>query len=158
MTHLTDSIVQFFQEQGFVIVSTLDAQGQIHCSAKGIASIEEDGHVHLIDLYRSHTFHNLQNNPTASITAVDEHRFVGYTLQGKARIVERDKIEDDHLKKWEQKVIARISKRVIKNIQKQKKEGHHPEAHFAEPQYLIVLDVEKVIDLTPAHLRKPPRD
>ena len=157
MKTLSDDIVNFLERQGFSIVSTLDANGRIHCSAKGIVGIEKKGKVFLIDLYKAETFKNLQRNPTISITSIDEHLFMGYTLKGTAKIVDRDRIKSHIIKAWEERVIQRISKRVIKSIKDYKKSGHHPEAKFPYPEYLIEVDVEDVVDLTPAHLKKIPR-
>lgn len=152
---LSPEMIDFFHKQGFVIVSTLDRQGKIHCSAKGIAGIEEKGQVYLIDVYRARTFDNLNNNSTMSITAVDEQEFKGYTLKGQGKIVERQKIKSHIIKSWEQRVIDRISKRVIKNIQRNKGSSTHPESRFPYPQYLIEMQVQEVVDLAPAHLKQP---
>lgn len=154
---LSSSIIHLIQKQGFTIVSTLDPQGGIHCSAKGIVGIEKEGKVYLIDLYRRNTFDNLKRNPAISITAVDEHRFIGYALKGKAKIVEREYIEGHIIKKWEKRVIQRISKRVIKNLKENKGAFHQPEALFPHPEYLIEMDVKEIIDLTPAHLKRKVR-
>ena len=153
MKKITEDIIHLLQKQGFVIVSTLDAEGSIHCSAKGIAGIEAEGKVYLIDLYRGKTFSNLKRNPTISITAVDEDEFSGFTLKGKARIVDREEIKDHIIKSWEDKVIQRVSKRVIGHIKKERKSLHHPEAIFPHPQYLIEVDVGSVVDLTPKNLK-----
>ncbi|MDD5195237.1 MAG: pyridoxamine 5'-phosphate oxidase family protein [Candidatus Omnitrophica bacterium] len=153
MIKLSDDIRHFLEKQGFVIVSTLDEQGTIHCSAKGIIGIEAEGRIYLIDLYRSRTFHNLTGSPTVSITAVDEHHFVGYTLKGKAEIVEREKIKRHIIKKWEERVIQRISKRLIQSVKTDKKSSAHPESRFPQPQYLIVVNVEEIVDLAPGHLK-----
>lgn len=155
MAKLSSEIINFFHKQGFVIVSTLDSQGKIHCAAKGIIGIEEDGKVYLIDIYRAKTFNNLKSNHTVSITAVDEHEFKGYTLKGQAKIVEREKIKEHIIKSWEQRVIDRISKRVIKNIQRDRGSSTHPETRFPHPQYLIEIQVEDIVDLAPAHLKQP---
>lgn len=157
MQILSDDIVNFLERQGFSIVSTLDADGRIHCAAKGIVGIDKKGKVFLIDLYKAETFKNLQRNPTISITSIDEHLFMGYTLKGKAKIVDRSKIKSHIIKAWEERVIARISKRVIKSIKDYRKSGHHPEAKFPHPEYLIEIDVESIVDLTPSHLKKIPR-
>lgn len=151
---LDENIINFFHNQGFAIVSTLDANGSIHCAAKGIVGIEEEGRVYMVDLYKASTFSNLKRNSTASITAIDEHQFIGYTLKGKAKIVERDKIEEHIIKSWEDKVIQRISQRVIRDVKSDRKLPHHPEAKFPHPQYLIELDVADVVDLAPRHLKK----
>ena len=157
MKALSNDIVNFLEKQSFSIVSTLDAEGNIHCAAKSIVGIEKTGKIFLVDLYKAGTFKNLKANPTISITSVDEHLFMGYTLQGRAKIVDRDKIKSHIIKAWEERVIQRISKRVIKSIKDYRKSGHHPEAKFPYPEYLIEVDVENIVDLTPAHLKKIPR-
>jgi len=156
MKALSDDIVNFLERQSFSIVSTLDADGKIHCAAKGIVGIEKRGKVFLIDLYKAETFKNLQRNPTISITSVDEHLFMGYTLKGKAKIVKRSRIKNHIIKIWEERLIERISKRLIKSVKDYKKSGHHPEAKFPHPEYLIEVDVENIVDLTPSHLKKIP--
>ena len=70
-----------------------------------------------------------------------------FELEGK--IVEREKIRGSLIAEWEERVIHRISKRVIKHIQKEKKDSHHPETLFPPPQYLIEVNVENIVDLTP---------
>ncbi len=155
MKSLPKDIINCLKRQSVVIVSTLDSRERIHCAAKGIVGIDPQGKVYVIDLYYRNTFENLKRNPTISITAVDEERFEGYSLKGKAKIVERDKIEEHIMKEWEQKVIERISSRVIKNIQVSKKTRHHPESRMPQPRYLIVIEVEDIVDLTPSHLKPP---
>ncbi|MCK4912425.1 MAG: pyridoxamine 5'-phosphate oxidase family protein [Candidatus Omnitrophica bacterium] len=154
MDKITDDIIYFFCKQGFVIVSTLDSEGSIHCSAKGIAGIEAEGKVYLLDLYRGKTLSNLKLNPTISITAVDEDEFRGFTLKGVAKIVEREEIKEHIITRWEDKIIQRVSKRVIGHIKKDKKSSHHPEVIFPQPQYLIEMDLKAIVDLTPKNLKK----
>jgi len=154
LKELSDFQAHFLEHQGFVIVSTLDFKGMIHCSAKGIVGIEKSGKLYLIDLYKARTYNNLKKNPLISVTAVDEHQFVGYTLQGTAKLVERDKIKDHIIEKWEEKVLNRISERMLRNLKAEKQGLHHPEALFGHPEYLIEVDVENIIDLTPAQLKK----
>jgi predicted pyridoxine 5'-phosphate oxidase superfamily flavin-nucleotide-binding protein len=153
MQALSQEIVNFLQSQGFVIISTLDADGSIHCSAKGIVTIDEAGKVYLIDLYLGSTFHNLKTRPTVSITAVDERRFMGYSLKGKATIIAKKDFDKSVIGAWQEKIIQRISKRLIKNVQDARSKNGHPEAHLPAAQYLIAVEVEKIIDLTPAHIK-----
>lgn len=154
MINLSKEIIYFFQNQEFAIVSSLDKSGCIHCSAKGIAEIEPEGKVYLIDLYHAHTFRNLKNNPTVSITAINSHQFIGYTLKGKANIIERKQIASHIIEKWKEKLIQRISKRVIKNIKVDKSGSHQPEVNFPNPKHLIVATIESIVDLAPAHLKQ----
>jgi uncharacterized pyridoxamine 5'-phosphate oxidase family protein len=152
---LNKNIIHFMEKQGFVIVSTLDPNGQIHCAAKGIVGIEKSGKIYVIDLYQHRTYQNLQRNPIVSITAVDEHDFIGFTLQGMAKIVPREQIEEHIMTRWEEKIVNRISKRVVTGVQSKKKSKAHFEAHLPHhPLYLIEIEVQHIIDLSPPGIIK----
>lgn len=152
---LDKNIVRFLARQGIVIVSSYDRSGSIHCAVKGIVGIEEDGAVFVIDLYKAHTYKNLMSDPRVSITAVDEEKFTGWTLQGKAKIVQRQDIAAHIQAKWEEKIVNRISSRLLKSLKKDRGAKHHFEAALPTiPQYLIEIDIDNVIDLQPACVRK----
>ncbi|MCG2712265.1 MAG: pyridoxamine 5'-phosphate oxidase family protein [Candidatus Omnitrophica bacterium] len=151
---LPKEIVRLIKKQGFVIVSSLNEEGRIHSSAKGVVGIDESGRVFIIDLYQACTYNNLQKNPVVTVTFFDEHKFEGYALQGKAKIVKKKDIAASVMAEWEDKIIQRISKRMIKNLQAGNASSYHPEASFPHPKYLIEIDVEKIIDLAPEQLKK----
>lgn len=151
---LNEDITDFFKAQGFTIVSTIDDNGHAHNACKGIVEIRPDGKVYLLDLYHGATFRNLQRNTRMSLTAVDEHKFRGYCLKGKARIVERQDLAPQVIADWEAKLISRITQRVIRSIQGYKSHKHQPEALLPAPKYLIEMTVEEVVDLTPAHIKE----
>ena len=144
---LSQDVISFFKEQGFVIASTLDSNGAIHASCKGIVDIKENGECYILDLYHGRTHKNLKANPALSITAVDEYNYRGYTLKGKAEIITVDEIKGSILKKWEKKLSERVSKRLVKNIREDRKHLPHPEAGFPRPKYLFLLKIEEVVDL-----------
>lgn len=150
---LADDIIHFFKNQGFVIVTSIDKRGIPHNSCKGIVSIEKGGKIFLLDLYLSQTFRNIRKNPRISICAVDEHRFKGYSLKGKARIVSASELEEETLKAWDDKITSRLTQRLIKNIKGEKGHSRHPEVLFPKPKYMIVLDIKEVVDLTPHNLK-----
>jgi len=151
---LTNDIIHFLHNQGFVIVSTIDSRGFVHNACKGIVKINPDGRIYLLDLYRAKTHANLKSNPHISITAIDEHKFIGYCLQGKARILPQGKLQPEIIKAWEDRITSRLTQRLLKNIREEKGHSRHPEVLLPEPQYLIVMKVEEVIDLTPRHLKE----
>lgn len=150
---LSDDVIHFFQNQGYVIVTTVDKDGTPHNSCKGIVSLNKNGSVYLLDLYKARTYSNLKNNPKISLTVVDEHRFQGYCLKGKARIITSDNIRPDILKAWQDKITGRLTQRVLKNIHEVKGHPRHPEVLLPKPKYIIVMLVREVVDLTPHNLK-----
>ncbi len=151
---LPNDVLNFLKNQGFVILSTIDEDGIPHSSCKDILKIEPDGDIYLMDVYRARTFKNLQNNQKASVTSVDEHKFKGYCLKGKARIVESDELSAEIVKAWEDKITSRTTQRVLKNLKGEKGHSQHPEVQLPKPQYMICMEVKEVIDLTPHKLRQ----
>ena len=151
---LQDNIIRFFQSQHFAIVSTIDKNGSPRNSCKGIVEITEDGRIYLLDLYMGKTYENLTKNPNINITAVDEHKFIGYSLKGRASIIKKDKISAHLMRLWENKITSRITHRVLKNIQGEKGHSKHPEALLPKPAYMILIEVEEVVDLIPHHIRQ----
>ena len=151
---LSDDIVHFFHNQGCVLVSTISADGYPHNSCKGIIQINQLGKIYLLDLYKAKTYANLSNNPNISITAINEHKFKGYCLIGKARIAAAEEFDPSLIKAWEDRITSRITQRVLKNIAGEKGHPRHPESLLPEPKYVIVMEVKEIVDLTPHHLKQ----
>lgn len=147
---ISDDIIRFFEQQGGVIVSTINPRGRIHASIKGLVCIKNSEKIFLVDLYLYRTFCNLKKHPVISLTAMDEHRFKGYCLQGKAKIIPREKINKHILEEWEKKVLQRISKRISASVRSGQKSKRHYEAHLPiHPKYLIEVRILNVINLAP---------
>jgi uncharacterized pyridoxamine 5'-phosphate oxidase family protein len=147
-------IVRFFQKQHFTVVSTIDKKGYPNNSCKGIVEINKSGKVYLLDLYMTRTYENLKDNPAISITAVDEHKFIGYCLKGKAKIIPKDKVNKRILKLWESNITSRISYRLLKNMRGEKGHVAHPEALLPKPTYLIEVIIDEIVDLIPGHIKR----
>jgi len=154
MKKLPDEIIQFFHNQGCVIVSTIDKNGFPHSACKGIVQINRNGRVYLLDLYRARTYENIKQNPHISITAIEEHKFMGYCLKGKAEIIPEGKLESHIIKAWETRITSRLTRRLLKNIREEKGHPRHPEILLPKPEYMIAMEVEEIIDLTPHHLKQ----
>ncbi len=154
MKHIPAAIADFLQLQGFVIVSSIDEQGFPHNSCKGIVKIDKRGEIYLMDVYHGLTCQNIKREPKISISAVDEHKFMGYCLKGKARIMPDDNISHEIIKSWEDNITSRLAKRLLKNLAEEKSRSHHPEASLPGPKHLISVVVEEIVDLAPNHLRK----
>jgi uncharacterized pyridoxamine 5'-phosphate oxidase family protein len=149
MKRIPETVIDFLKNQGFVIVSSIDSHGLPHSACKGIIELDKGGQIYLLDLYKAKTYENLKRHPLMSITAVDEHRFKGYCLKGRAKIVSRDRLSSKDIKSWEEKITNRLSQRVLKNIRGEKGHPRHPELLLPLPEYMIIMEVDEIIDLTP---------
>ncbi|MFA5004871.1 MAG: pyridoxamine 5'-phosphate oxidase family protein [Candidatus Omnitrophota bacterium] len=154
MKRLSAEIVDFFHAQGCVLVSTVDKQGFPHSSCKGIVKIEPSGKVYLLDVYNGNTYENILRQARISLSAFDEHKFIGYCLKGKAVITAQEKLSKDILEAWDSRITSRLTQRLIKNLREEKGHISHPEAQLPRPKYLITVEVSEIIDLAPYHLRK----
>jgi predicted pyridoxine 5'-phosphate oxidase superfamily flavin-nucleotide-binding protein len=150
---LSEDIIRFFQAQNFVLVSTIDPSGTPHNSCKDVVKIDQSGEIYLLDVYKGNTYGNLARNQRISVTAVEESSFTGYCLKGKARIVPRQEFNPDIIAVWEQRITGRIAQRLIRNVQEKKVNPGHPEARLPMPEYLIFMEVEDIVDLTPKQLK-----
>lgn len=153
MKKIPENILHFFQSQGYVIVSTVDKSGLVHGACKGIVKIERVGQIYLLDLYQGRTCANLKINPVISVIAVNEHKFSGYCLKGRAKIISAGQVTRELIREWEAKISGRIAYRILKNIREEKGHPRHPESRLPKPQYMIAMEVEEIVDLTPGHLK-----
>jgi general stress protein 26 len=154
MKTLSAEIINFLYSQSFILVSTIDKNGFPHNSCKDIVKIDPLGQIYILDVYHGMTSENIKHNHQVSISAVDEHKFIGYCLKGNAKVVLNDSLSKEIIKSWEDRITSRLSKRLLRNMREEKGHKHHPEASLPKPKYLIVLEVEEVVDLVPINLRK----
>jgi general stress protein 26 len=154
MKILSAEIIDFLRTQSFVLVSTIDENGFPHNSCKDIAKIDPLGRIYLLDVYHGRTSKNIKYNHQISISAVDEHKFIGYCLKGKAKVELNDNFSQEIIKSWEDRITSRLSKRLLRNMREEKVNAHHPEASLPKPKYLISVEVEEIVDLVPINMRK----
>jgi len=154
MKQIPAVVTEFLRIQGFVIVSSIDKNGFPHSSCKDIVKIDSSGKIYLIDVYYGLTAENIKHNPRVSISAIDEHKFMGYCLKGIAKVMSDDEISQEFIKSWEDNITSRLTKRLLNNLAQEKVRGHHPEASLPRPKYLIAIAVEEIVDLAPHYLRK----
>jgi general stress protein 26 len=153
MKKISQEIISFFNTQGFVIISSIDKNGFPHSSCKAIVKIDPLGKIFLMDVYHGATGENVKLNSKINISAVEEHKFIGYCLKGKGEILS-DNISQELIKTWEDNVTSRLTKRLLKNLSQEQGHGHHPEASLPQPKHIIAIEIEEIVDLAPYHLRK----
>ena len=155
MKEIPAAVIDFLRTQDFVLVSSIDKNGFPHSSAKAMVKINPLGEIYLVDVYFGVTSENIERNVCLSISAVDEHKFIGYCLKGKARKMPDNFISQEMIKTWEDNITSRLAKRLLRNLVQGRSPGQHPEASLPGPKHLIVLEVQEIVDLAPHHLRKP---
>ena len=153
MVKLKEEIISFLNEQGSVILTSIDKDGFPHSACKGIVKITKS-QIYILDVYQGKTLENLKHNPLASITAFNEHHFIGYCLKGKAHLIPKERLDLDIVKLWDDKITSRATQRLVKNIREEKTTSLHPEVALPNPKYMIMIDIQEVVDLTPQHLKK----
>ncbi len=162
MKKIPEPVIDFLRTQSFVIVASLDKDGFPHTSCKDIVKIDPAGQIYLVDVYHGVTAENIRRNPKVSISAVDEHKFVGYCLKGKASLMSED-ISAEIIKTWEDKITSRLAKRLLRNLSsdkllsnlsEDKGHEHHPEASLPFPKHIIMIEVGGIVDLAPFNLKK----
>jgi len=146
MIKIPEEIIDFFESEKIVIVATTDNKCKVNLSVKGLASIDPDGKIYIIDLYHGKTWENLGLNSSITIAAVNEEKFKGWQLKGLAKEYDSQKSEEI-MKNWDKKILKRISDRIIRNLKK-KKQLAHSEVHLPEVEYIIEMQVEEIIDLS----------
>jgi hypothetical protein len=68
-------------------------------------------------------------------------------------MIHENELTPDIVKVWEERITNRLTQRLLKNIREEKGHRGHPEASLPKPKYMIVLEVDEVVDLTPSHLK-----
>ena len=154
MKQIPSAVSEFLHTQGFAIISSIDKDGFPHSSCKDIVKIDPRGQVYLMDAYYGETGENIKRDPRVSISVVDEHKFIGYCLKGKAKVSSSDQISHEFIKSWEDNITSRLAKRLLHNLAQDKSRQHHPEASLPHPKQLIIITVEEIVNLAPHYLRK----
>lgn len=153
MIKIPDNAKSLLDAQHIAVVSSINAGGTIHTSAKGIMEAHPKGKILLLDLYKGTTCKNIKRHSHVTLTVIDEKRFKGYSIRGKARIIKENAIPKSKITAWQEKLARRIARRVISHVKEEipGSEGI-PEARFPFPKYMIEVSVDAIVDLTPRKL------
>ncbi len=148
MRRIPKMLARFIEKQNYVLVSTVSKQGLPHTVPKGIALVDPKGLIYVINLYNGVTWRNLKSNKNITLCCVDERYFRGYQFQGIAKVHKITETHAELLRLWQKKLTARITHRLLENLQREKKTHHH-EAYFPPPKTIIEISVNKIVNLAP---------
>ena len=86
--------VQEFLKNKMAWVATASPDGLPNTTPKGTVRLIDDEHLVFADLFSLKTRENLQKNPKAAVTVVDEKTHKGYQLKGSAELVDSGPLFD----------------------------------------------------------------
>jgi hypothetical protein len=122
MAKIPDKIRQFAGGKT-AWVATASKSGVPNVTPKGTVKIIDDEHVVFADLFSKKTRTNLQENPYAAVTIIDEQSAAGYQLKGKAEMFDSGEL-----------------------FETAKTEAANAPIDLPEPKYAVLISVESVFD------------
>ncbi len=152
MIPIPEQVINFIRDKGYVIITTLDENGCPHSACKGFIKIDRAGQFFIMDLYKQRTYANLLRNPVISATIADEHQFTGYCLKGRAKIIWEKSLTPSVFKAWENRLTHRLTRRVLNLMSGGPASPSYAEEAMPPPQYLLVMEVEEIVDLAPREI------
>jgi len=155
LTAFSSDLMDFLKDHHTAVVSTLDDNGCVHTSIKGITGIDVAGRLFVVDLYKKLTYENISKRSCVTVTVFDHDRFLGWSLQGRGKVVEREGMTAELHADWEDRIVSRISERLIGNLRSAFGGKANYEAQLPHQlQYVIEVDVEKIVDLRPTCIKE----
>jgi predicted pyridoxine 5'-phosphate oxidase superfamily flavin-nucleotide-binding protein len=86
--------VQEFLKNKMAWVATASPDGLPNATPKGTVQLLDDEHLVFADLFSLKTRENLQKNPKAAVTVVDEKTHKGYQLKGSVELIDSGPLFD----------------------------------------------------------------
>ncbi len=86
--------VQEFLKDKLAWVATASPDGMPNATPKGTVQLLDDEHLVFADLFSLKTRENLQKNPKAAVTVVDEKTRKGYQLKGSVELADSGPLFD----------------------------------------------------------------
>lgn len=155
MVYIPEDAARLLDKQHFVIISSVNRKGDVDSAAKAIIEVDPKGRICVLDLYRGRTYKNISKNPRVTLTAIDERRFRGYSIKGKARVVNDRALPKKKLSAWQDKIAKRIARRLINHVKEETPDHEDiPEARFPFPKHIIEIDVSEIVDIAPHRAKK----
>ena len=107
-------------------VATSNRDGMPNATPKGTVKILDDSTVIFTDLFSLKTRKNLQENPKAAVTVIDEESYKGYQIKGTATLIDSGEL-----------------------FEKVKEELKQASMELPSPKYVVKIDVQEVFDQSP---------
>ena len=154
MAFIPQDVKHLLEKHHVTVVASRDGKNAIHTSAKGILAVDPRGKIFVLDIYKGRTYRNIKRNPHVTLTTIDERAFKGYSVKGRAKIINEGAVPKNRLEIWHAKLATRIARRLIRHV-KGESPGHEgiPEARFPFPKYIIEVSAERITDLAPQKLK-----
>lgn len=153
MMKIDKNMERLLTRQNVVVVGSVNPDGSPNLSLKGLLRVDpEEGCILFCDLYRKKTSRNLKSNPAVSVLVFSIEEFSGYQFVGTAEVIDSGPLFEKMAEEWAKKKSRLLGRRISKNVRKGFSHGRS-ELHLPPPRAVVRVTVEKIYDLSPAHLR-----
>jgi uncharacterized protein len=125
MAKLMQKMKDLIETRKLCSVATADQNGRPNVSPKGSIYVVDDDTLAFADLYSQKTRANLKMNPRIALAIVDFKTLRGYPFKDKAELLEERNIYND--------VVCYLQTLPVR---------------LPDPQYVVKIKVEKILDLT----------
>jgi predicted pyridoxine 5'-phosphate oxidase superfamily flavin-nucleotide-binding protein len=149
---ISKDIKALIESREFISVASCDLEAKPNAAPKFLLKVEGN-YIYLVDYVFGRTFKNLQINPRASLSFIDNNTLIGYQLNCKVEIIEKGLEYENIQKDLQHKQIDLSIKRVIEGVAKGQS---HKSFEVASPEKFVIfkIKVEEVVEIRPSGVLK----
>jgi predicted pyridoxine 5'-phosphate oxidase superfamily flavin-nucleotide-binding protein len=149
---INKDIKVLLESKEFISVASCDLEAKPNAAPKFLLKVEGN-YIYLVDYVIGMTFKNLQINPRASLSFIDNNTLIGYQLNGKVEIIEKGLEYENIQKDLQHKQIDLSIRRVIEGVVKGQS---HKSFEVASPEKFVILKikVEELVEIRPSGILK----
>ena len=145
---INKNVKSLIESREFISVATSDLRSTPNAAPKFLLKVEGE-YIYLIDYIIGRTFRNLQVNPRASLSFIDNSTLTGYQINGKVEIVDSGLEYASIVAELQRKEIDLSIKRIVDGVTKGQS---HKAYEVGTPEQFIILKIkmEEVFEIRPS--------
>jgi uncharacterized pyridoxamine 5'-phosphate oxidase family protein len=140
-----EMIKKTLEKRAFVFFATADLIGQPNVAPKFLVRVGQKD-LYLVDYVFGKTWENIQVNPKAAISFMEQDTLHGYLLRGTTEWINAGERFDSIIEEFQDKQLSMIVARVAEGVSRSKK---HEDSDFAMPEKggVIKFHVEELVEI-----------
>jgi len=141
MVWISSDIKNMIEEQGFIVLGTVDKYGISNVSPRSTFHVTSKA-VYWFELFKHKSFSNFQDEPWVSVSVFDKTNLTGYQLKGPVNIV----IDKEEYFFADQRISNRLEKQKKKKIIQKTKQQNYKIIKFT-PKVIYSLNPVEFADM-----------